>query len=262
MGLFDFFKKKDESELGSNLSLEVLLQKASTEPQFRPAFYKKLLSEQLVVITNNDDKSIPEGKSIAKENTKVSIVNYPNGVIPVFTSTDRIFDKGVVKEQVQFLKMKGENLFQLAKGATFVLNPYSDYGKELLPVEVESMLNGTILSKGIRQVKIEEDTKVLIGQPTKYPNEIINDLKRLFATKPNIKAAYMAWIHAPETKEPPHYIFGIDMEGDMSEITPQAGAIAEAHLTSDEFVDFIKIDGRGGISEYFLTQAEPFYKSI
>jgi hypothetical protein len=35
------------------------------------------------------------------------------------------------------MEMTGENLFDLAKGATFLLNPYSEYGKELLPVVKE-----------------------------------------------------------------------------------------------------------------------------
>lgn len=38
-------------------------------------------------------------------------------------------------------------MFGLAKGATFILNPYSDYNKELIPEEIENLLNGTIYDK-------------------------------------------------------------------------------------------------------------------
>jgi hypothetical protein len=63
----------------------------------------------------------------------VSILKLTDGRIPVFTAKERIFDKEVIKEKVTYLAMKGEDLFNLAKGASFVLNPYSDYGKELFP---------------------------------------------------------------------------------------------------------------------------------
>lgn len=35
-------------------------------------------------------------------------------------------------------------MFQVVKGVKFILNPYSVYGKELIPEEIESLLNGTI----------------------------------------------------------------------------------------------------------------------
>ncbi|MBK8873845.1 MAG: SseB family protein [Bacteroidetes bacterium] len=118
---------------------------------------------------------------------------FVDGKIPVFTSTERIFDKGVVKEQVEFMQMKGENLFRLAKGATFLLNPYSDYGKELLSDEVEKMLSGNILNVNAKTITIQKETKVQIGQPTKYPTDIINSLKVLFADKPKYQSS-LPWV--------------------------------------------------------------------
>lgn len=38
------------------------------------------------------------------------------------------------------------------------------------------------------------------------------------------------------------------------------GLIAKQFIEEHEFVDFIKIDKKGGISDYFLNQTEPFYK--
>lgn len=52
----------------------------------------------------------------------------------------RYFDKGIVKEQVEVLEVRSEDIFNFFKGATLVLNPYSDYGKELLPNEIEGLL--------------------------------------------------------------------------------------------------------------------------
>ena len=180
--------------------------------------------------------------------------------IPVFTSTDRIFDKGVVKEQVEYMQMKGENLFKITKGATFLLNPYSDYGKELLPDEIRKLLNGTILTDTAKTLKIEKETEVLIGQPAKYPNEIVKSLKKLFSERPNVKAAYLGWICNSDSDIAPHYIFALDADGDLHNLTQEAGFTAKQFLEQGEFVDFIKIDKNNGISDYFLKQTKPFYE--
>jgi len=258
MGLFDIFKKKPDQKTNNGLTLETLVQKAATEPAYRAEFYKRLLSDELVVLT--EKSGLPEGNQTLEQDTKVNIVSYADGKIPVFTSTERIFDKSVIKEQVEYMQMKGENLFGLAKGATFLLNPYSDYGKELLPDEVERMLSGNILTDTAKTITIQKETKVQIGQPAKYPTDIVNSLKVLFANKPNVKAAYLGWIFNPDSGEPPHYIFGLDADGDLQSVTQEAGFTAKQVLGKDEFVDFIKVDNKPGVSSYFLKSVEPFYK--
>ncbi len=139
MGIFNIFKLKKE------LSLEKLLEKAAQEPSYRADFYKRLLNEELIVLTENS--SLVNGKQILKEDTEVNIVSFKNGEIPVFTTTDRIFDKNIIDKKVQFLQMKGLNLFELTKGATLILNPYSDSGKEFLPTEIEKIIDGTIITE-------------------------------------------------------------------------------------------------------------------
>jgi hypothetical protein len=259
MGLFDLFKKKNNQQMLDNITLETLLQNAATEPAYRAEFYKRLVSDELIIITDNSGQEY--GSTILQEDTKVNIISYPDGKIPVFTSTDRIFDKGIVKKEVEYTKMKGVNLFELAKGATFLLNPYSEYGKELLPDEVEQLLSGDILTETSRTITIDKDTEVQIGQPEKYPTDIINSLKILFANDPNLKAAYLGWIFDPASGEQPHYIFGLEADGDIQDLTQAAGIIAKQFLESDEFVDFIKVDMKNGLSDYFLKSVIPFYKS-
>jgi hypothetical protein len=258
MGLFDFVKKDTEQTRLNNLSLDMLVKKAVTEPAFRAEFYKRLLSDELVVITNKS--KLEKGGQILQIGTNVNLVSYPDGKIPVFTSTERIFDKGVIKEKVEYLRMKGENLFDLTKGATFLINPYSDYGKELLPEEIEKMLSGKIFTDNTKTLTIEKVTEVQIGQPAKYPTDIVNSLKILFANRPNVKAAYLGWIYDPTSGEPPHYIFGLDANGDLESLTQEAGFTAKQFLSSSEFVDFINVYSKGGLSDYFLKSVDPFYE--
>jgi tetratricopeptide (TPR) repeat protein len=143
MGIFDLFKrKKTESTFPEN-ELEESLMQAASSVSAQKYFFQKLLWNQLFVLTGGHSEN-EEGANTLEEDTKVQFVTFGNGHIPIFTSTNRIFDKGIIKEEVSYMRLKGQDLFEVAEGATFILNPYSDYGKELLPEEIQSLMNGTI----------------------------------------------------------------------------------------------------------------------
>lgn len=260
MGFFDIFKSKEEQtkeELPEN-DLEIALRMASSEAAYRPEFYNKLLSEKVFIIT--DESSLDNGAQTLEQGSQVSILKLKDGRIPVFTAKERIFDKEVIKEKVTYLAMKGEDLFNLAKGASFILNPYSDYGKELLPAEVEHLLNGTILEGRHEKITISKTTDVLIGQPVNYPTQIVNSLIKLFEDRPAVKAAYLGWIHDASSPQPPHLIIGLDItDGNPENIVNECGFIANQHLEPEEIIDFIRI-GNSGVSDYFVNDTQPFFK--
>jgi SseB protein C-terminal domain/SseB protein N-terminal domain len=257
MGIFDFFNKKRQ-EVAADNELEILLQKSATDPAYRAEFYKKLLTGNLYVLTNKEHLST--GKSIAQPGTNISIVNFNDGRIPVFTSPGRIFDKGVIKEQVKHLILKGEDLFTLTKGACLILNPYSDYGKELLPEEIEKMLDGAIFNGvGGWIITIKEEKKCKIGSPANYPAEIINALKDLFAQEPDMQTAYVAWIQFEGLSELPHYIFGLDTTGSYQHISLKTGLLVQRFLKANEVFDIVPIQNHS-LSDYFIKNVTPFYK--
>ncbi|GAO41750.1 SseB family protein [Flavihumibacter petaseus] len=143
MGILDIFKKKKtEPEFPVN-ELEKCLMQATSSVSARKDFYQKLLWNQLYVLTGGVSDA-EQGNRILEADTTVQLVVFETGHIPVFTSTNRIFDNGIVKKEVNYLSLKGQDLFDLAKGATFMLNPYSDYRKELIPEEIASLMDGTI----------------------------------------------------------------------------------------------------------------------
>lgn len=258
MKLSNIFKKKAiKPRSNSSLTLEQLLEKAVTDPAFRIAFYKRLLTDELFFLT--EAPSLENGDYTLKEKTSIGMVSYEDGTIPIFTSTDRIFDKGVINQQVNFMVMTGRNLFEATQGKTFMLNPYSNYGKELYPDEIKSLLNGSMFNDSTTVETMEKSTKVQIGQPEIYPTDMVNALKELFAECPNVNAAYLGWIFTPDSGELPHYIFALEILGDIKNVGKEAGVTAKQFLEEGEFVDFIQIDD-GPLSHYFLTETEPFFK--
>jgi len=146
MGLLDLFKKKKTDSTFPENELEHCLMQAASNVVARKDFYQKLLWNQLFLLTA-DQTDFNEGTNIMETDTTVRFVAFDNGHIPVFSSTNRIFDKGVIKNEVSYIGLKGQDLFELAKGATFILNPYSQYAKELIPEEIESLMNGTIYNQ-------------------------------------------------------------------------------------------------------------------
>ena len=143
MGVLDIFKKKKTDLTFPTNELERCLMQAASNVFARKDFYQKLLWNQLFVLTS-DRSGFEEETKILETDTTVHFVVFENGHIPVFTSKNRIFDKGVIKKEVTYIALKGQDLFETTKGATFILNPYSDYGKELIPEEIENLMNGTI----------------------------------------------------------------------------------------------------------------------
>lgn len=238
------------------LSLEQLLQKAAAEPAYRAEFYRRLLSETLVILTLQS----PGTEAGQAEKSNVQIASYADGRVPIFTSPERIFDRGVIKERMGYMQVKGEEFFNRMRGATFLLNPYSDCGKELLADEIERLLNGSIFSENSKTIAFEEEVQVQIGQPAEYPTELVNSLSLLFGNKPHVKAAYLGWIFNPADGQPPHYIFGIDAEGDFQDLMRETGFVVKQFLAPAEPVDFIQIDGEDSLSAYFLNQTQPFYE--
>lgn len=235
---------------------EDLLKHAAENPIFRDEFYTKILQSELFVITKEELSSrAPE----AEANANIQLITLNTGAIPVFTSIPKIFDKGVIQENITSLPINGKQLFEMTKGQTLFLNPFSDYGKELLPKEIEGILDGTILSSHNSNHEIKMGTRIQIGVPAVYPNEIVDEISTLFRSINQVKSAYVAWIHVPNSNEPAHYIFAIDVEDDYREIVAQAGTIVQKYATKYSFADFIRLESKGGLSDYFINESKPFY---
>lgn len=253
----NIFKRIREIFQQDYLSLEELLQKAADEPAYRAEFYKKLLFENLFAIVRESD--LQPGRHVLKEKQKVKIATHLDGKVLVFTSPQRFFDRGVIKEEVKYLRAPSKLLFKLTKGAILLLNPYSDYGTELLPTEIEAILNGTIFTAP--ETIIKEGGIIHIGQPANYPTKAVNSLKLLFSRKPNVKAAYLGWIFDPSSNDPPHYILALKCDSDSKNVIGETIFTAKETLKPGEIIDVVSLKGPG-LDDSFVKSMMPFYKKI
>jgi hypothetical protein len=163
-----------------------------------------------------------------------------------------------IKSQDHLAKLNGQALFSMisAQGDGVVLNPASSYGKEFTRDEISALVSGSMFQPQ-KQV-ISKDTKVLIGAPKEYPTKTVEAMTGYFQGRPEVKKAYVAWIHAPDTEEPPHLIFAVEVVGDFNSIASDLSVIFRETLGAGQFADLMQL-GQGGLDDYFMNQ-QPFFQ--
>jgi len=240
--------------------LERSLMKAATNPSHRPQFYRDLLGSVVFVINANPQPlAVQDG--VLQQGAQVAIQPWErNGMswLPIFSSLSRLQQS--LQVEATYLQLNARDFFELTSGANVVLNPGLDYGKEFLPEEIAGMLDSSVFRAG-SGYRVEQETKVLLGQPAKYPTELVTALSRLFTKHRGVKAAYLAHFFNASRDEAPHTLIGIDSEGDWDSIVGEAGMVAQNVLASGEIVDFLRVSkSDSGPSQYLLNETKPFYR--
>ncbi|WP_270087109.1 SseB family protein [Sphingobacterium sp. SYP-B4668] len=154
MGLFDIFKKRKTATTFPENELERCLMDIATSASKQKEFFQKLLWSELFVM-EIAPPGMEDGLHPPEENTRALLMTLEGGQIPIFTSGNRIFDQGVLNKGVLYMTFRGQDLFEMTKGASFVLNPYSDHGREFPPETIEALLDGSIYEK-IDEYEAEE----------------------------------------------------------------------------------------------------------
>lgn len=248
-------------EISEENQLEEILRLAANEPAHRPQFCEVLMNSQIFLI-GTAGSSGAEGSVDLAAGSQLQIQHWqkPDGapVIPFFSSLEVLQQS--IEIEASYLALPARSLFEMTLGATLFLNPKSDYGKEFVPQEVEQLLSIGI-SQSPSQRVVEQETKVLLGQPAKYPSKMVDSLTQLLAKHSNVKKAYLALMHDTSVDERPHLIIGIEAEGDMEKVMREAGNVAGDTAPEGEPVDLFRVDEKDmGLSQYFINQTKPFYE--
>ena len=236
--------------------LEKALVRAVKEPHAAPRFYHLLLASELLVLgTVEGQENATQAFSLAPGgNLRLVAATAKDGgqYLPVFSSLARMQD--YVKQESKFLRINGRALLDLTRGAPIILNPASEYGKEFAPDDVRRLLDGT-----------GADIRTLEGD-VGYPMALVGLLAKLFATRPEIEAAWVIQVAHADQAEKPHPLIGI--EAASQNATPQywphlmqaIEAAAQNSLPGLVFdvqrVDRYNPTGMTGA----LLQTEPFYR--
>lgn len=248
-------------EIAEENRLEEILRLAADEPAHRPQFCEVLLNSQVFLLGTTGEPSTNAEVNLAA-GSKIQIQHWEKAdgspVIPFFSSLE-VLQKSINSEE-SYLALPVRALFEMTQGATLILNPKSDYGKEFVPAEVAHLLSIGISQAPSKRV-VEKETKVLLGQPSNYPSKMIDSLTQLLAKHGNVKKAYLALMYDASVDEKPHLIIGIEGDGDIEKVMREAGNVAADTAPKGEPVDLYRVKGNeSGVSEYFINQTKPFYE--
>jgi SseB protein C-terminal domain/SseB protein N-terminal domain len=224
--------------------LERALMRAPTEPEARPEFYRLLLDSQLFVIGQLGEHT-PEHAEVAVKGGErlmiATIAHDGRNYHPLFSALSRL--QNFVREEVQYLSMTGRQLFDATRGAHFILNPGSEVGKELQADEIAGIMGST---------------RVMIGQPTVYPQALVDGLKELFARDPGVVAAYLIQVAFESPGEQPHPLIGVETEGDWQALSAAMGEVLKT--AADSVVDLVPIERAEPTAiVQALLKTTPFY---
>jgi hypothetical protein len=237
--------------------LERSLVRAAEEPAYRGEFYREFLEAQVFVIQDGPAPTREEEKALSK-GTDVALRTYEREgvtVIPFFTSQERL--RAFIQGEARYLGLKAKALLTLTKGAMLVLNPGSEYGKEFAPEEVAAILDGTIWQQLSGPVVVPKETRVMVGQPARYPTEFVEALCLYFKSVPEVRKAYLA--HYGQADEKAHTLIAIEMDGDWEDVSAGVGKVAGESEIPDPPVDVMQMKGERGLEDYFRDSVKPFY---
>ncbi|MFC5431088.1 enhanced serine sensitivity protein SseB C-terminal domain-containing protein [Paraburkholderia denitrificans] len=239
--------------------VERLLRLAATEPAYRPEFARTLLQAEVFIL------GYPEGELVQgtlRTGANVAVKSWcrPDGspVIPFFTSEKAM--RLAIREEEKYLRLPARSLFEITRGAALVLNPQLDYGKEFIPAEVEALLSTGVSNPGTTRI-VRQETKVLIGKPRVWPEDMAQSVTKLLAGRREVKAAYLALMHDASIDEQPHLLFAIELEGEDLQVLRDVGAVADEYVKSYGPTDVMRIaPGDSGLAGHFYQNDKPFYE--
>ena len=179
--------------------VEILLEKAAKNSIYRPDFYEEILRSRFFVIYQPDGEEVSQdGYVELKKGARLKIVEYQRedgqSIIPIFSSLEAL--RKSVRSTASYLEFDAKQLFEITKGASYILNPYSNYSKEFTAEEIESLLLDTVPSSS--RHLIEKETKILTRSPEKIPHPLIDALKYYFLKNNIVNESYILEVLMPE----------------------------------------------------------------
>lgn len=235
--------------------LERLLVQASSDPAARPPFLRALLDSEICVIGMlGDEPPEEEERYLVSEGETVRIQHMElegRQVLPVFTSPERV---AVYAPGSSYIGMITRSLLEITGPLEMLMNPGSAYGKHFLADETRALLDGSMFQPHDTWVA-EKAEKFLIGTPARYPDRFVAALQKLFASRREVRRAYLALIHIPSRSESPNLYLAIETDGDLQSIAGDCGIIAGDTLDAGEVTD---IGGTLIAPDYFAKDT-PIY---
>jgi hypothetical protein len=228
-----------------------ILMEGKRDPEKRPSFYRLLWESDLYVTGRVEEEVLLSFYEV--EGRKV---------LPIFSSLKLM--EQVMPEGQPYVVIEGKHLFpNVPSEVTPILNPATNVGKEFLPEEIEALCKG-VLFQELQPKRVEAGQQIVLGQPTEYPQKLVQALIRYFESNGSVENAYLAQIYLPDSDEPPHPVIGIQLKAGsvpFVEALTDLEKVVRAEVGDEVIVDFfeIRLDQPNGVTKYMVEETKPFY---
>lgn len=233
--------------------LERALMRAADEPEARAPFLKALLDAELsfALAEQGGQYQAPELES--------------DGMyfVPIFTSDERVKTM-FGRDKMTVVRQSFRQIIEQISDANFVLNPGSDYGRELTQADVAAMLAGDF------ETAAEGDDDgpdgpgdaplpTAVGRPSPTPTHLTQPLATLFASMPEVRAAHFAQAVFPDPGGIKRLVLGISTDGDLDDALDRVADVLDEVAKPSDVIDFVPVPG-SPLDFYFERDVNPFYR--
>lgn len=238
---------------------EKIIEKAYKKIIGMPVFYEELLKANLYYLTQHVET--PRFDENGKIIVSLSIIKGQNDepILPIFTSIKEVMKMNW--RNIDICSQTGENILKQFSYMKLLLNPNSPYSKLFLQQEIESLLNGKLLSKK-SEIMIEQGTQFKFVQPKKFPKKFCFILSQIMRNNPEIIKSYLAFILDENTKRGFRVMIAMDITCPLQQIVPVLFSALKTYNLLSEDMDVIDFTSYGDLSgtvlKYFQTLS-PFY---
>jgi hypothetical protein len=223
-----------EAPAAQNRLEQVLEQAANGDADARERLPNVLLNGELYVVGRVDGAAerIDGNYATLADDAQLQIPTAQLGeetVVAAFTSPVRV--EAATDGKLPYLGLQGRVLFaRRPRELKVVLNPGVWHGKELLPEEIDRMLDGG-------EVTVPAGTNVMLGLAAERPEALIAQIRDWLASRPDVLSARIGQIFDETSGRPPHPLVGLGLAD---------GARLESVFASapkfDEEVDLVPLE--------------------
>ena len=270
-----FLPDEVEALLSSTVALDplaVALAKASKEQtdEAKKVFYNILINSPVYVLgkPKGEEAEPAPGARTMSENTEFIFASCPHPykegelLIPFFSSLEHLKRAMSRSNEKTFLSFPGLTFLALAVSTQkpLILNPGYDPHKIFTVDEVDFLLKAA-KPEPFEPRHFKPGTKVALGPPQVYPQDLVGALLDFLPQHRDVKAAYMTSMREEGQDSSPVLVIGFEVEGE--ELGPwfrQAADLVNKFAEDGQAIDFAKVErGEGGLSQFFVEKVSPFY---
>ena len=254
-----------------NPYLKELLEKRLTVPQEEQLNILNQIAHEMatkatfLAVVSIDKSSVqhnPDGTAVFTQGTEISfpMLSNPNdgsAVQPVFTDWEELRNWDPFKTgDVDTVILTFDDIYSMMSRdkTTICVNPF---GKgAMFPFDMLDQIKKAkdLHASGVSQQVVKKDTKVLLGDPQNYPQQMVDAVKRYAEEAIEINAI---WLKLMEKEGEQSFLLVVDAIGDARSCFPNIANAAVPFLPKGMYLDMVPFESEFGQN---AATGEPFFR--